>query len=94
MDRLLKREVSVERTADRLAYLVLSFGLLAVVAYRSFVDRVASWDLLALVVLGGFVGAAYRFRQGVLSRESALVLGVTVLIALAVGAIVVLGLRS
>jgi hypothetical protein len=43
MDRLLvrdEREVSVDRAADRLAYVVLSFGLLAVVAYRSFVNGI------------------------------------------------------
>jgi hypothetical protein len=38
MDRPLvrdEREVSVDSAADRLGYVVLSFGLLAVVAYRS-----------------------------------------------------------
>lgn len=56
MDRLLERderEVSVDRAADRLAYVVLSFGLLAVVAYRSFVEGVASWELLGLIVPAG-----------------------------------------
>ena len=55
MDRLLvpdEREVSIDRAADRLAYVVLSFGLLMVIAYRSFVEGVGSWELLGLVVLG------------------------------------------
>jgi hypothetical protein len=97
MDRLLvrdEREVSVDRAADRLAYVVLSFGLLAVVAYRSFVDGMASWELLGLVLLGGIVSTGYRIWQGVLTRQALLVLGLTALIALAVGALVVLGLRS
>lgn len=97
MDRLLvrdEREVRVDRAADRLAFIVLSFGLLAVVAYRSFVDGMASWELLGLVLLGGAVSAGYRLWQGVLSRRAVLVLVVTVLTALVVSAVVALGLRS
>jgi uncharacterized membrane protein len=97
MERLLvrdEREVSVDRAADRLAYVVLSFGLLAVVAYRSFVEGMASWELLGLVLLGGAVSTGYRLWQGVLTRQAVLVLGLTALIALVVGALVVLGLRS
>ena len=96
MDRLLvrdEREVSLDRAADRLAYVVLSFGLLAVVAYRSFVEGVASWELLGLVLLGGIVSTGYRLWQGVLTRQAGLVLALTALIALVVGALVVLGLR-
>jgi hypothetical protein len=96
MDRLLvrdEREVSLDRAADRLAYVVLSFGLLAVVAYRSFVEGVASWELLGLVLLGGIVSTGYRLWQGVLTRQAVLVLALTALIALVVGAVVVLGLR-
>jgi len=88
-----EREVSVDRAADRLAYVVLSFGLLAVVAYRSFVEGVASWELLGLILLGGAVSTAYRLWQGVLTRQAVLVLGLTALIAVVVGAVVVLGLR-
>jgi hypothetical protein len=89
-----EREVSVDRAADRLAYVVLSFGLLAVVAYRSFVEGVGSWELLGLVLLGGAVSTGYRLWQGVLTRQAVLVLGLTALIALVAGALVVLGLRS
>jgi hypothetical protein len=97
MDRLSardEREVSVDRAADRLAYVVLSFGLLAVVAYRRFVEGVASWELLGLVLLGGAVSTGYRLWQGVLTRQAVLVLAFTALIALLVGALVVLGLRA
>lgn len=97
MDRLSardEREVSVDRAADRLAYVVLSLGLLAVVAYRSFVEGVASWELLGLVLLGGAVSTGYRLWQGVLTRQAVLVLAFTALIALVVGALVVLGLRA
>jgi hypothetical protein len=96
MDRLMprdERETSVDQAADRLAYLVLSFGLLAIVAYRGIVERETSWDLLALVVLGGLVGTAYRLRQRVVSRRWELVLVGTVAVALAVAAIVAFATR-
>jgi DNA-binding XRE family transcriptional regulator len=95
VDRLLRdeREASADRSADRLAYVVLSFGLLAMVAYRSFVEGVSSWGLLALVLLGGVVGTAFRLWKGVLSRQAVLVLALTTLMALVVGAAVVLGSR-
>ncbi len=82
-----ERELSVDRAGDRLAYLVLSYGLLILVAYRSFVEGRASWDLLALVVIGGVVGSAYRLWHRAFTRETALVAGVTILLALVVGAV-------
>jgi hypothetical protein len=89
-----EREASVDRTGDRLAYLVLTYGLLLVVAYRSFVERQASWDLLALVLLGGLVGTTYRLWHRAFTREAALVAGLTILVALVVGVLVALGIRS
>jgi hypothetical protein len=49
----------------RWAYLFLSFGLLVLVAYRSFVHHESPWDLLLLVILGGGVGTAYQGRHRV-----------------------------
>lgn len=96
MDRLLvgdEREVSIDRAAHRLASIMLSFGLLAIVAYRSFVEGIASWELLALVLLGGAVSGAYRMRQGVLTRQALLMLAGAAVIALVVAAVLV-GTRS
>jgi hypothetical protein len=88
-----EREVGVDRAADRIAYLVLSYGLLGIVAWRSFVDGQASWELLVLVVPGGVVGAAYRLRARVLTRESLFVVGITIAVAVVVGALIALALR-
>lgn len=84
-----EREEAVDRAADRLGYLVLAFGLLAIVAYRSFVRGEASWDLLGLVVVSGVVGAAYRWSRGVLTRGALLLLGAAVLAATLVAAVIV-----
>lgn len=87
-----ERELSTDLAADRLGFLVLSFGLLAIVAYRSFVDGVASWELLALLLLSGAVSGAYRVWQGVLTRQAVLVLLVVALVGLVVAATVALGI--
>jgi hypothetical protein len=83
-----EREAAVDRAGDRLAYLVLSYGLLLIVAMRSFVDGAAPFELLALVIVGGVVGAAYRVWHRAFTRESAIVVGLTVLAALIVAAFV------
>jgi len=89
-----ERETGVDQAADRLAYLVLSFGLLAIVAYRSFADGAASWDLLGLVVLGGLVGTLYRLAQRAVSREWTIVALGTTAVALVVAAIVAFATRA
>ncbi|MEX2184579.1 MAG: hypothetical protein WEC14_09035 [Chloroflexota bacterium] len=89
-----EREQGIDHAADRLAYLVLSFGLLAIVAYRSFVDGAASWDLLGLVVLGGLVGTLYRLARRAVSREWMIVAAGTALVALVVAAIAMSGTRT
>ena len=65
-----ERESAIDAAADRVAYLVVSFGLLAVVAARSYVAHEASWDLLGLVVLGGLVGTAVRTERRVVRRSA------------------------
>ena len=82
-----EREASVDQAADRVSYLVLSFGLLVIVAYRSLVDREASWDLISLVVLGGLVGTAYRMQHRAVSRGWALILVGTAVVGFVVAAI-------
>lgn len=76
-----ERTVAVENSSYRLAYLLLSYGLLADVAYRGFVGRESSWDLLALVVLGGVVTTLYQWANKVLSRSWAVAAITTVVIA-------------
>ena len=87
-----EREAGIDLAADRLSYLVLSYGLLAVVAYRAFALGEASWDLLGLVVLGGLVGTGYRFRGRAVARGWAAVVVATIVVAAVVAAILVLTL--
>lgn len=89
-----EREAAVDRAGDRLAYVVLSYGLLLIVAYRAFVDGQSSWELLALVVLGGAVGGAYRIAQRTATRDALLAVGLTILAAAGVALLVVLAGRA
>ena len=76
-----ERTTVVENTSYRIAYLVMSFGLLASVAYRGFVLQQSSWDLLALVILGGLTATMYQGINKVLSRRWILTTVVTIVIA-------------
>jgi hypothetical protein len=89
-----ERESSVDRAGDRLAYLVLSYGLLAIVACRGFADGAASWDLLGLVVIGGLVGTLYRLTQRAISRDWIVLAVGTAGVALVVAAIVAFATRA
>jgi hypothetical protein len=81
-----ERTAAVENASYRVAYLALSFGLLILTAYRSFVYHESPWDLLMLVIIGGGVGTAYQGFHRVLSKSWAVgvVLAVVVAAALAV----------
>jgi hypothetical protein len=83
-----ERTIAVENASYRWAYLFLSFGLLALVAYRSFVDHESPWDLLALVILGGLLSTAYQGFHGVLSKQWAATCLLTVIVAGALAAFV------
>ena len=76
-----ERTTVVENSSYRIAYLVMSFGLLASVAYRGFVLQESSWDLLALVILGGVTATMYQGINKVLSRRWIVATVATVVIA-------------
>jgi hypothetical protein len=82
-----ERTTVIENTSYRWAYLFLSFGLLLIVAYRSFVHQESSWDLLGLVVLGGLVSTAYQALHRVLNRQWVVITLVTILAAGLVAAV-------
>ncbi len=68
-----ERTTTVENASYRIAYSVMSFGLLISVMYRSIVLGDSSWDLLALVVLGGLVATFYQGSHQILNRRWAFV---------------------
>lgn len=84
-----ERTTSIENAGYRLSYLFLSFGLLAIIAVRSFRDGQNSWDLFALVVLGGVLNMGYLryhravYRRGVVSIAIALIGAALIAVAIA-----------
>jgi hypothetical protein len=64
-----ERTIAVENASYRIGYQVMSFGLLVLIAYRSFVRNQSSWDLLALVIAAGIVPAVYQGANRVLNRR-------------------------
>lgn len=84
-----ERTIAVENASYRWAYQVMSFGLLAIVAYRGLVLGEDHWELLGLVLLGGIVPTAYQARHHVLGRSWMLLMVVTAVAALAIGAAIV-----
>jgi hypothetical protein len=82
------RTLAVETASYRWAYLVLSYGLLGLVAYRSLVHHESSWDMLGLVVLGGVVSTAYQAFHGVLSRHWVIAGLLTVATSAVLGALI------
>jgi hypothetical protein len=64
-----ERTVAVEQAAGQWAFLILSYCLLLDIAYRSLVRHEAAWDLMALVIGGGALSAAYQARKNVLNAR-------------------------
>lgn len=83
-----ERTVTLENAGYRWSYLFLSFGLLALVAVRSFAHHERPWDLLALVILGGAVGTAYQGYHRVLSRRWAIISLLSIAIAAAIALVI------
>ena len=89
MDRLAthdERETAVANAGYRLAYTVVSFGVLLSVAYRGLVENQASWDLLGWVMLGGLAATVYQAQARTLNRRWA-VAGVAIAVLAALVAI-------
>lgn len=66
-----ERTLQVENASYRWAFHVFAYGLLLIVAYRSYVANEAAWDLLALVIVGGSVASTYQWTHNILTKRSA-----------------------
>ena len=76
-----ERTTAVENASYHVAYLVMSFGLLASVAYRGFFLQQSNWDLLALVILGGATATLYQGTNKALSGRWMMATIATLIIA-------------
>lgn len=85
-----ERTIAEENAGYRWSSLTLSYGLLAIVAFRAFIHDEQPWDLLALVVLAGGIHAAYQASRKVLVRSWLVTSALTVLVAAALASAIVL----
>ena len=76
-----ERTTAVEGASFRWAYLIMSYGLLASIMYRSFVIHESTWDLMSLVIVGGAVASLYQGQQRVLSTRWTMLSAASVVIA-------------
>lgn len=86
-----ERTIAVENAGYRWSYLFLSYGLLVLVAYRSFARGEAAWDLLALTVLGGVCNVTYQAARHTLQPQSRWMVAtiVTLIVAGVLAAVIV-----
>jgi hypothetical protein len=85
-----ERTIAVENASYRWGYLLLAFGILVAVAYRSLLRDESNFDLLALVILSGLVTTVYQGAYQVLSRRWLLIVLTPVLLAGLVAALLVI----
>lgn len=83
-----ERTVAIENASYRWAYSFISFGLLVLVAFRSFMYNESPWDLMALVVVGGFLCTTYQWFHKVLTAQWAATVLLTCIAAGALAAII------
>ncbi len=88
-----ERTVAVENASYRLGYRFTSFAVLLSVAYRSFVLKQSSWDLFAIVILGGVVTTVYQRNQRILTLRWARLTVFSMALAAAVAVVVWLAAR-
>lgn len=81
-----ERTQAVENAGYRWSYLVLTFGVLVISAYRSLALHEATWDLIALVVVAGGVQAAYQVSRRVVYPRWAVMGLVTLVVGAALAA--------
>ena len=81
-----ERTQAVENAGYRWSYYALTFGVLCASAYRSFVLGETTWDLMALVIVGGGMNAAYQASHRVLHPRWAVMTVITLVTAAALAA--------
>lgn len=87
-----ERTEIVENASYRLAYQIMTFGALIVVAYRGFLFQENLWDLLILVILSSGVATLYQSHKQVLpqgwKRMAAIIFIVSAILAVILAALI------
>jgi cell division protein FtsW (lipid II flippase) len=88
-----ERTTSVENASYRWGYMIVTYGLLLLVAIRGFLFQQSNWDLMALVIVSSLVTTAYQGAHHLFTRRWIYLFGATILISGVVAVLVVLVLK-
>jgi hypothetical protein len=64
-----ERTTFIENQSYRYGYIVMNFGILFDIMYRSFKLNEASWDLFGLIFLGGLVTTVHQYRYKIFTKK-------------------------
>lgn len=85
-----ERTAFIENISYSYGYKFLSFALLLDIMYRSLVFNEAPWDLLAIIIISGFVMTVYQYKQKILGMRWMKTIVITSVIAIIVAILVAL----
>lgn len=77
-----ERTTFIENISYKFGYLFIAFALLLDVAYRSIRLNEASWDLLGIIIISGFVMSIYQHQQKILGKTWIKTIILTIFIAI------------
>lgn len=64
-----ERTTFIENQSYRYGYIVLNFGILINIMYRSFRLNEAPWDLFGLIFLGGLATTVHQYRYKIFTKK-------------------------
>ncbi len=56
-----ERYYAVENASYRIGFLIMAYGLMALIVVRSLAYHESNWDLFALVLISSFAATIYQF---------------------------------
>ncbi|PKM58313.1 MAG: hypothetical protein CVU98_01600 [Firmicutes bacterium HGW-Firmicutes-3] len=64
-----ERTTFIENQSYKYGYIILTFGILINIIYRSFRLNEAPWDLFGLIFLSGLVTTVYQYKHKIFTKN-------------------------
>lgn len=88
-----ERTITIENASYRWGYMVVTYGLLVIIAVRAFIYKQSNWDLFALVFISGLVTTAYQGVHQIFTRRWIYIFVTSIVMAALVAALVAFVLK-
>lgn len=85
-----ERSIFIENQSYKYGYMVLTFGILIDIIYRSVRFNEAPWDLFGLIFLSGLITTSHQYRYEIFSKNWLVSVLILALISAIIAAIVAL----